>query len=230
MLDLMDRDMIPDWSPATNATQHPQRMPNPDRALAEGEPLYTSFIDVFGDDVSGNQSKSWNKHWNIYITHRNLPRKLLQQQYNIHFVSTSTQAPVPEQFESIHSVIKSTHDHPVRVKCASTGEFVRFKIRCNSGPGDNPSQSEICSHIGGNGNFPCRKCHVGGTQKQKETDQGYAAFFVTGVDWTAGETLREVEKQVKAACCGIAQPIKELQSKTGVKDGYTQYWIDDFIS
>jgi len=44
-------------------------MPNPDHALAEGDPLYTSWIDVFGDDVSGNRSKSWNKHWNIYFSY-----------------------------------------------------------------------------------------------------------------------------------------------------------------
>lgn len=116
------------------------------------------------------------------------------------------------------------------MKHASTGEYVRFTIQCNCGPGDNPLQSEICGHIRGNGNFPCRKCHIGGTQKEKETDQGYAAFFVAGVSQTAKETLNNVKKQVQAACCGVAQPVKDLQSNTEVKDGYTQYWIDDFIS
>jgi hypothetical protein len=65
MLDLQDRGKFPMWSEATVAAGHPARMPNPDRALSEGEPLYTSFID------------------------RNLPRKLLQQDSHIHFISTS---------------------------------------------------------------------------------------------------------------------------------------------
>jgi hypothetical protein len=105
-LDLKDLGLIPKWCSRTITSGHVSRMPNPDRALAGGLPIYSTFIDVFGDDVSGNRSKSWNKHWNIYFTHRNLPRKLLHRQCHIHFVSTSTNATVPEQFDAIKEVIE----------------------------------------------------------------------------------------------------------------------------
>lgn len=39
----------------------------------------------------------------------------------------------------------------------------------------------------------------------------------------------ELQKQVKLACSGVAQRIKESQTETGVKDMYTQYWIDQLI-
>lgn len=111
LLDLVDEGKVPQWSPETIEKGHHSRIPNPDRALAEGDPIYCSFIDVFGDDVSGNRTKSWNKHWNIYMTHQNLPRKLLNQQIHIHFVSTSTHASIPEQFQGIKEVIEQVfHD------------------------------------------------------------------------------------------------------------------------
>ncbi len=39
-----------------------------------------------------------------------------------------------------------------------------------------------------------------------------------------------VEHQVQLACLGIAQNVQNHQTKTGVKDGYTQYWIDRLIN
>src|ERR1700678_3916651 len=46
MLDLQDMSIMPDWCPETIASGHVSRMPNPDRALANGNPIYSSFIDV----------------------------------------------------------------------------------------------------------------------------------------------------------------------------------------
>jgi hypothetical protein len=45
----------------------------------------------------------------------------------------------------------------------------------------------------------------------------------------AKETLAKVEQQVKAACLGVAQTVKDLQTNSGVKDAFTQHWIDELI-
>ena len=46
---------------------------------------------------------------------------------------------------------------------------------------------------------------------------------------SAEETILDVEHQVQLACLGISQNVKTQQTKTGVKDAYTQYWIDHLI-
>ncbi|KAJ6584218.1 hypothetical protein B0H10DRAFT_2168096 [Mycena sp. CBHHK59/15] len=188
-LDLeFERSLPGVWADNAIEKGYPQRMPNPKWALVEGGPLHTSFVDYFGDNVSGNHSKSWNKHWNAYMTHRNLPRVLLQL----------------------------THKEPVKVRDAETNETTQFCIHANGGPSDNPMQSEISSHIGSKGNYFCRKCETGGTTKEKETDACFHALF---------KILAELKKQVGLACARVAQPIKNTQTDTSIKDAYTQYWI-----
>ncbi|KAJ7351425.1 hypothetical protein DFH08DRAFT_806147 [Mycena albidolilacea] len=107
-------------------------------------------------------------------------------------------------------------------------------IYVNTGLSDNPMQSEICSHIGGKGNCFCRKCKVGGTQKDKAANNGYHALFEesykAGVPRSKAQILEELQKQVKLACTGVSKPVKASQTDTGVKDTYTQFWIDGLIT
>lgn len=140
--------------------------------------------------------------------------------------------------------------HPIQTWDALSGEEIKIKLCCNCAPGDNPAQSETCGHIGGKGNYLCRKCGVGGTQKSKESSEGFHKMFLVcfghvrptfivlqlnklhmqpGQARSSSETLRSVEEQVRAACLGVAQTVETLQTETGIKDAFTQSWIEHLI-
>ncbi|KAJ7807184.1 hypothetical protein B0H14DRAFT_3152637 [Mycena olivaceomarginata] len=212
--DLEHSGSIPNWA----AT--PARMPNPKRVAAAGRPMYSSFINYFSDDVSGNRSKSWNKHWNGYMTHQNLPREILQQEFHVHFVSTSPNASVAEQFVEFKAAVEETHTDPVVVQDESGGSTC-FSIYVDTGLSDNPMQSEICGHIGGKGNCYCRKCKVGGTQKDKATNDGYHTLFEAGVPRAKAQIIEELQKQ---------QTRESVPDRNWSQDTYTQFWIDGLIT
>ncbi|KAJ7781880.1 hypothetical protein DFH07DRAFT_865022 [Mycena maculata] len=157
---------------------------------------------------------------NAYMMHCNLPRKLLQQEFHVHFVLTSPNASISEQYQEFKTVIESTHADPVPVEDES-GDTTCFCLYMNSGPSNNPMQSEVSGHIGGKGNWFCRKCNVGGMQKEKATNEEPR---------TKDEIVAELEKQVKLACSGVMKPIQTSQTQTGIKDAYTQHWIDHLLS
>jgi hypothetical protein len=88
------------------AELHRSTMPNHLRAIAGDKLLLTSWVNVWTDDVSGNQSKAWNVHNNVYVSHANLPRQTLSHEYHIHFISTSQHAGPVEQVAATHEMIQ----------------------------------------------------------------------------------------------------------------------------
>lgn len=171
-------------------------MPNKYRELDKDEDHIVIWMPVWADDVSGARSKQYQKHVNVYMCNGSLPGKLVQQEYHVNFVGSSPQVPATEMLGSVMDQVKyiliqdpsilvyllicasrATHTNPVRCYNAATKRFCRFRIQVPYLPADNPQQSEECSHIGHNGSFPCRICHVGGTYVEKETDEGYEAFY-----------------------------------------------------
>ncbi|KAF4584660.1 hypothetical protein EYR38_001890 [Pleurotus pulmonarius] len=199
----------PRWN---NGSETPT-MPNPLRSLAEGDELYVVMVPLWADDVSGNRSKQYNKHINIYAANSNIPGQLLQQEYFVHFVSTSPHATSPEQFSAVISHIKSTHSDPIRCYNAHTHNQCRVILRLPGLPADNPQQSEEASHMG-----------------ETESNEGYHALFSTSLPRSAAEVREQLNKQIETAMYGVEKPLLDMQTATGTKDKIAQYWIDILLA
>ncbi|EIN05335.1 hypothetical protein PUNSTDRAFT_36762, partial [Punctularia strigosozonata HHB-11173 SS5] len=202
-------------------------MPNAIRKIANNCPAFTLLAMVWSDDVSGNVSKQYNPHTNVYLANASLPHTKLSQEYFIHFCSTSPHASSSEQLDAMQQQIDSPARH-VAYDCELMQEVI-FRIMTHVLPADNPQQSETCSHIGVNANFNSRVDTTGGTKAEKETDAGYEKLFYPGILRTPQDTINTIQEQLWAACLGVQSTVDALQTATGVKDKIAQHWIGVLI-
>lgn len=82
------------------------QMPHPLRKEANGRPIFSHPIICFLDDVSGNKTKQWNKHYCCYMSNGALPREKQEQEFNVRFVATSPHASPLELMQGIRSSIE----------------------------------------------------------------------------------------------------------------------------
>nr|GAT45532.1 predicted protein [Mycena chlorophos] len=229
LLSLTHHNLVPAWSEATRKSRLDQRMPHPKRAIANGRPFYVSLIIFFNDDVSGNRSKSWNKHWVEYFTHASLPRSFHHQEAHIHFVSASPHASIPEQFNEVKHIISATEAQPLIVWDPQTRTETALELGVFADASDNPMQSEVCSHRGSQSNFANRKSEVGGTQAEKRSDVRYHNLFSPGEPRTWNSVLTTVSQHLLWACWGMSTTIEDDKTDTGIADPYAQFWIDKLL-
>ncbi|KIJ66642.1 hypothetical protein HYDPIDRAFT_127842 [Hydnomerulius pinastri MD-312] len=97
--DLHDRELTVPFS--APQAEHIYEGLNPLREVAQGRCMYTCYVKPWGDDVSGNRSKQYNEHTNIYFAHANIRHEKLSQEYYVRFCSTSPHASAGEQFDTM---------------------------------------------------------------------------------------------------------------------------------
>ncbi|KAJ7751043.1 hypothetical protein B0H16DRAFT_1887592 [Mycena metata] len=191
-----------------------ENIPNRFRAIDNGEDLFTVWVPVWADDVSGARSKQYQKHLNVYTANANLPGQLLQQEYFVRFVSTSPHAGALEQLKVVVNQVKSTHVKPVMTYNAETARPCGFRLNIPDGPADNPQQAEEASHIG---------------HQEKEAPDGYRSFYHVGRPRNVEDIRSCVLSQLRLATYGVASHVEELQTTTGTKDKIAQHWINILI-
>ncbi|EGO04949.1 hypothetical protein SERLA73DRAFT_68605 [Serpula lacrymans var. lacrymans S7.3] len=101
-----------------------------------------------------------------------MPRKMLEKEFNIRFVSSSPYTSPMELIKAVQNSISDTANTGVIIWDCKYDEEVMLMPYNLFVAGNNPMQPEECSHAGLKCNYFCQTCKVGGTQVEKKSDQG----------------------------------------------------------
>ncbi|KAJ7315199.1 hypothetical protein DFH08DRAFT_820801 [Mycena albidolilacea] len=225
-------------------------MPHPLREKAGSRMVYSIPLAIFIDDVSGNKSKQWNKHFSCYMSNGAVPRTKLENEFHVRFVATSPFASpleiiqgVRASIEYVDSIIalvtvcgaksfhvRDTFDVPVAAWDYEGKEEVLLRPYGLLFAGDNPMQAELCSCAGLNTNYFCRTCKAGGTRDWKQSNEGFAAVLKPGEMRDSAHTAEETFQQILTALePNIATTLTEAVRSSGVKDALAQPIIDSLV-
>ncbi|QRV96926.1 hypothetical protein RhiJN_24944 [Ceratobasidium sp. AG-Ba] len=204
---------------------------NPWRARSAGKIVRSAPIWMYCDDTSGNVSKKWNKHNSFLFTLAGLPREQSQHAYNVQFLATSNIASPLEMLDEISSELQELHANGIEAYDSSIGEDVIVIPWIYAMQGDNPMQSEFCSHIGMAGKHFCRVCHVRGKDKDRaEDDHGdvdrIQEFMKIHDKRHAADTIQALHEQEAIGLRGAFSMVDETCRKTGVKDKYLNAYLN----
>lgn len=79
---------------------------HPLRAVARNRMVFSVPVIIFIDDVSGNQSKQWNKHFACYMSNGLLKREALMEEFHVRFVAASPSATPLEIMQGVKSSVQ----------------------------------------------------------------------------------------------------------------------------
>jgi methylphosphotriester-DNA--protein-cysteine methyltransferase len=71
--------------------------------------------------------------------------------------------------------------------------------------------------MGSNANFPCRKCHWGGTKVEKESDVLCHACHLAGVARNAEEIRDSLEEQLRLAMLGDLKAVERHKGQSNTE-------------
>ncbi|KAF7777799.1 hypothetical protein Agabi119p4_3871 [Agaricus bisporus var. burnettii] len=205
----------------SNATE-----PHPVRTIAKGRPAFCVRIVAWTDDVSGNRSKQYNAHMNLYFASANIPFRIRAQESFVHFSSTS---PDVSALEQLNAFLKNLRGQWHEAFDCQLGQEIIFQVHPHLFSGDNPMQAELCSNMGSMSRHWCRSDLSGGTKQERETNEGYHGLYQAGTLRQPEETITVIKNQLQTATNGVQAALDRLQRETGIKDSVASYWCSRLI-
>ncbi|CAD6925713.1 unnamed protein product [Tilletia laevis] len=192
----------------------------PLRKRANGRPMYSIFLKVFLDDLSGVRSKRWDIHHGLYFQNANMSKSHLSSDASIKLFSATPSASAGEMMEVF---LEELCDLREGFECLDQSTNAKILVRptlavviC-----DNPMAAELVGIVGMRGNCPCRACRVGGTLAEKKTEDGLLALMQPGDVRTSGSIKANLLRQINKSARGMVTATADIIPATGCSDPWT---------